>query len=294
MSEVYYRLDVRSDHTDRLNGQLEDWHSDVLSISNFKSDAQRVFRTKQATKLDDGEDFLFLFPTRKPLRFEHLGKEETVRPGKVFLLNAAEPYMVEVPDASENVAIKLSRESLEARLPHLDDLCGRTDIANPHLIPAVLTLGTQILSLRPEDFENDVEQILIDLVCLMLKAGQVRDEKATGSFTQSTLLFRRLCFSIDNNFSDHNLSPAIVATEHGISPRYLHKLFHAHNTSFGEYLLLVRLQQAHRMILDRTKSPLSIGEIAYQSGFSSQSHFSSCYKRHYNITPRQTIRLDGA
>jgi hypothetical protein len=30
MAEVYYRLDVKSDHSERLNGQLIDWQSDIM------------------------------------------------------------------------------------------------------------------------------------------------------------------------------------------------------------------------------------------------------------------------
>jgi hypothetical protein len=151
MAEVYYRLDIKSEHSERLNGQLIDWQSDVMGISNFKADAQRVTRRKAAAKADKAEDFVFLFPTRKPMRFEQRGREDMVLPGNVFLLNSAEPYVVDVPDGSENITIKIKRENLLGRAPMLDDLCGRANFANPYLIPAVAMLGEQMLRLKPDD-----------------------------------------------------------------------------------------------------------------------------------------------
>jgi hypothetical protein len=164
MAEVYYRLDVKSDHSERLNGQLIDWQSDIMGISNFKADAQRVTRSKEAAKADKAEDFVFLFPTRKPLRFEQRGRQDIALPGNVFLLNSALPYVVDVPDGSENITIKIKRESLLTRTSALDDLCGTASFANPYLIPAVLTLSEQVLRLKPEESASKLEQTLVDLL----------------------------------------------------------------------------------------------------------------------------------
>ena len=57
MAEVYYRLDIKSAHADRLRGELVDWQSDTMGVSSFKADAQRVIRRKEAAKADKTRDY---------------------------------------------------------------------------------------------------------------------------------------------------------------------------------------------------------------------------------------------
>lgn len=289
MAEVYYRLDIRSEHSERLNGQLTDWQSDIMGISNFKADAQRVTRRKEAAQADKAENFVFLFPTRKPMRFEQRGRQDMVLPGNVFLLNSAEPYVVDVPDGSENITIKIKRENLVTRAPALDDLCGRANFANPYLIPAVATLGEQMLRLKPHDNAVKIEQTLVDLICLMLELGREGGAPPITRPELSSLLFSRICAFIQAHLARHDLTPEFAASQHRISVRYLHKVFHANGLSFGQYLLDARLQRAHQMILSGSgHERVNIGEIAYRCGFASQSHFSASYKMRYGLTPTQS------
>jgi AraC-like DNA-binding protein len=290
MAEVYYRLDIRSEHTDRLNGKLIDWQTDFMGISNFKADAQRVTRWKAAAKADKAEDFVFLFPTRKAMRFEQRGRQDTARPGNVFLLNSAEPYVVDVPDGSENITIKIKRENLLVRAPGLDDLCGKANFANPYLIPAVATLGEQMLRLKPGNNAPKLEQTLIDLICLMLELGQDGGIPPLTRPELSSLLFSRICAFIQAHYGRHDLTPEVVASDHRISVRYLHKIFHGNGSSFGQYLLDTRLQRAQQMILSNSgRERINIGEVAYRCGFASQSHFSASYKTRYGLTPTRSI-----
>jgi AraC-like DNA-binding protein len=290
MAEVYYRLDIKSEHDERLNGQLVDWQSDIMGISNFKADAQRVARRKEAAKADKAEDFVFLFPTRRPMRFQQRGHEDMVLPGNVFLLNSAEPYVVDVPDGSENITIKIKRESLLTRTASLDDLCGRASFGNPYLIPAVLTLSEQVLRLKSDEGAPRLEQMLVDLICLMLELGRDGGMPAMTRPELSSLLFGRLCAFIQANIGRHDLTPELAASEHRISVRYLHKIFQGNALSFGHYLLDTRLQRAHQMIVTATgRERINIGEVAYRCGFASHSHFSASYKARYGFTPTRSV-----
>lgn len=54
--------------------------------------------------------------------------------------------------------------------------------------------------------------------------------------------------------------------------------------SYSEYINLLRLQEAEKLLLSTNKS---ITEIAYTCGFSTASYFISKFKKHKNITPKQ-------
>ena len=294
MAELYGGLDIQSAHADRLRGELRAWRSDVLGVSNFKVDAQRAIRSREAAKADKTEDFVFVFPTRHVLRCEQRGREGLVLPGSVFLLNAAEPYVVDLPDASESIPIRVDRERLAGRIAGIDDLCARAEIASPLLVPAITTLGEQVLKLQPSAHSARIEDSIIDLLCLMIECRDQRDNRALIRETLGTSLFNRVNAYIRRNLADHSLTPERAAADHRISVRYLHKIFHFHGTTFGQVLREERLRQAHLLIIgSRRRGTTNLGEVAYRCGFGSQSHFSVSYKKCFGISPRRTPLAPG-
>ena len=74
-----------------------------------------------------------------------------------------------------------------------------------------------------------------------------------------------------------------IALHVHISTRELSRKFMKHlNITPMNYLLSVRLQKASKMLQDTEKS---IGDIAFENGFSGGSHFTKIFKEHYKLTP---------
>jgi AraC-like DNA-binding protein len=290
MAEVYYRLDIQSSHADRLRGELLDWQSETMGVSNFKADAQRVIRRKEAAKADKTEDLVFLFPTRHAMHFQQRGRDGLVLPGNVFLVNAAEAYVIDVPDASENITIKIDRERLVPRIPGIDDLCATSNFSHPMLVPAITTLGEQVLKMQPSEHSVRIEDCIIDMLSLMIECGGRQDDVALIRETLGASLFNQICTYIQRNLADHSLTPERAASDHRISVRYLHKIFQYRGTTFGQILHEQRLQQARALIVaGGQKGTINLGEVAFRCGFGSQSHFSVSFKKRFGIPPRKTV-----
>lgn len=289
MAEVYYRLDIRPAHADSVRGELLDWQSGTIGVSSFKADAQRVIRHASAAKADRTEDFVFLFPTRKLLRYQQRGRDGLVQPGHVLLLNAAEPYVVDVPDGSENITIKIDREHLIHRHHDIDDLCATGNFANPLLVPAIVTLGEQVLKLQSSAHTARIQDCIVDLLCLMLEFREPSDRSHLVREALGTSLFNSISAYIRRRMADHSLTPERAAADHKISLRYLHKIFQHHGSSFRQVLQEERLQQAHLLIVEGgRRGKINLGEVAFRCGFASQSHFSVSYKRRFGLSPRHT------
>ena len=96
------------------------------------------------------------------------------------------------------------------------------------------------------------------------------------------------------DYIEINLSRALPVPElagiAGLSPRHFIQAF---TKTFGmpphRYVLERRLHCAEMLL---TKGELTIAEVAYQSGFSSQSHLTTTMKKHRQKTPLQ-IRREG-
>jgi len=81
------------------------------------------------------------------------------------------------------------------------------------------------------------------------------------------------------------LSTDDLAYHVGLSRRHLERLFKKHLDSVpSRFYLQLRLDKARQMLRETDRS---IVEVGMASGFSSASHFSTTYRTHFSVTPRQ-------
>ncbi len=79
------------------------------------------------------------------------------------------------------------------------------------------------------------------------------------------------------------LSSKDISTQVGISTRQLERLFSKYRQkSLHQYYLETRLEKARHLILH---TAMSLLQVSIATGFSSQSHFTRCYKNLYDKTP---------
>ncbi|MEL6279970.1 MAG: GlxA family transcriptional regulator [Pseudomonadota bacterium] len=79
------------------------------------------------------------------------------------------------------------------------------------------------------------------------------------------------------------ISPAILAKDAGMSTRQLERLFRRYlNRSPKRYYMELRLQRARNLLL---QTDMSVINVALACGFTSPSHFSKCYRSHFDRTP---------
>ena len=79
------------------------------------------------------------------------------------------------------------------------------------------------------------------------------------------------------------ISPSILAKDAQMSTRQLERLFRRYlNRSPKRYYMELRLQKARNLLL---QTEMSVINVALACGFTSPSHFSKCYRSHFNRTP---------
>ncbi|MDG2096181.1 MAG: GlxA family transcriptional regulator [Paracoccaceae bacterium] len=88
------------------------------------------------------------------------------------------------------------------------------------------------------------------------------------------------------------ISPSILAREVGMSTRQLERLFRRYlNRSPKRYYMELRLQKARNLLM---QTEMSVINVALACGFASPSHFSKCYRSHYNTTPYRERGAQGS
>jgi len=79
------------------------------------------------------------------------------------------------------------------------------------------------------------------------------------------------------------ISPSLLAQKVGMSTRQLERLFRRYlNRSPKRYYMELRLQKARNLLM---QTDMSVINVALACGFASPSHFSKCYRAHYDTTP---------
>ena len=79
------------------------------------------------------------------------------------------------------------------------------------------------------------------------------------------------------------ISPSLLAKDVGMSTRQLERLCRRYlNRSPKRYYMALRLQKARNLLM---QTDMSVINVALACGFASPSHFSKCYRAHYDTTP---------
>jgi AraC-like DNA-binding protein len=90
---------------------------------------------------------------------------------------------------------------------------------------------------------------------------------------------------IKANIADPELSPASISRHLRCSKRYLHRMFEAEDVTLERYIWRARLELSKARLDAPGAASVSISEVAFDSGFSSSSHFCHVFKATYGLSP---------
>lgn len=136
------------------------------------------------------------------------------------------------------------------------------------------------------DQMRPVEAALPEFIAaLLLDAAPDKDKG--GSAGGRASLLDRVFQTIEMRLSDPDLNLQQVAKEHGISSRYLQKLFASIDESFGHFLKARRLERCRLDLGSPLHAQKSISEILFQWGFNDSASFSRAFREQYGVSPRE-------
>jgi AraC family transcriptional activator of tynA and feaB len=98
-------------------------------------------------------------------------------------------------------------------------------------------------------------------------------------------LFARIHSIITDRFADPDFGPHELATDAGISLRYIHKLFAERGSSCREFIYSLRLDHAAHLLNRRSGKAQPLSEIAYGCGFRDYTHFARKFRNRFGYSP---------
>ena len=151
---------------------------------------------------------------------------------------------------------------------------GSFQLENPILKPLFLKIHKEL------KFNDATSQLSVDGLLLQSIAEITRSATLEKSRTPGWT--KRVKEILHDRIGD-KITLELLALETGIHPVHLSKEFPRYfGHSFGHYIRNLRIEKATQLLSIKN---LSLSEIAYQCGFSDQSHFIRCFKDAMGVTP---------
>jgi AraC-like DNA-binding protein len=284
ISATFVALDCEAPAKRDFSGALETNVLQDLQFSRVTADAQHVVRSPQRIRQSRDDFFLISLQCNGEGCIAQGDRVAMLRPGDFALYDTAQPYELNFEGTFEQLVLRLPRHYLSRR------------IACPERLTAVPFRGTQgacavvssfVLQLYRQLDRLDracataMHETLLDLVVIGLS------DALTGSSPTANRLVvqQRIRKFVEARLADSSLDCQQIAAAHGISVRYLNKLFEDEELLLSEWIWSRRLEKARAAIERSRTTGQSITQIAYDWGFKDPAHFSRAFKARYHATP---------
>lgn len=111
-----------------------------------------------------------------------------------------------------------------------------------------------------------------------------QNEKLKSNYGEEFALFKMVKQYISDNLKE-NINLKDTAAKFNLSPYYFSRTFKkVFGCNFSEYLNLVRIDEAKKLLKDNS---LSVKEICYMVGYSDPNYFSKVFKKYEGVTPTE-------
>lgn len=283
LSREIAEMAVSSDMERQFSASWDRYGLGPLELNFLSCTRQTVTRSPEMIARDSVPYFELLFARRGSIDVSHGGGRSFIPPGGFVLLDDQLCYDLEFPDGSDCLTVRMPEAWLSTWAPDTRSLIGRPlGLRSPWgrplagLLTAVADngLASTILS------RNSLSDQLGSMIEMLAGTAheQPSDRMNTGRRAQDVIAM--MCL-------DPDLDPARVAREMCISVRHLHRSLASSGTTFGREVNSGRMAAAKALLSSVEGHGLSVGEIAWQSGYPDQSHFARLFRSLHGCSPSQ-------
>lgn len=260
-----------------------------LTIYSIESDPVTVSRLPEDILADRIFDVLMHVQLEGTARITQDGKSFTLKEDALAIVPGGIPYRVNYPERGSKIILRIPYLVFHERLLGREVHDFGATLFDGGLVPIIISL---LKSLTHEEKSQlaDIDQFMLADNFLSMIGSVVRlrrRSEAQGTEKNHSARLCRILSYIEENFSDHRLTPARIAEANFVSIRHLHGLFQQRGTTVSKWLWDRRLRAGREDLLDTSKAPMTICEIAFSRGFNDSAHFSRAFKDRFGASPRE-------
>jgi AraC-like DNA-binding protein len=293
ISSTFVALDCDAPESRNFDAKLTTGALRDVQFSTVESGAQHVQRTPQRIRQAPCDHFLLSFQQRGSGRVIQDGRAAALQPGDFALYDTARPYELVFEEDFEQLVLRVPRTYLARRVVRPERLTAIAFTSRSHSGAAVASSFVAALAQKigqlPGAISSTFHQALIDVLVGSLAEGV--HVESTPTAANRLVMRQRIRTYVEQRLSDPALNCSRVAAAHGISVRYLHKLFAEEGVSLTEWLWSRRLERARAALESSASTGQSVTQIAYDWGFKDPAHFSRAFRARYGAAPSELRRV---
>ena len=277
---------------DKFEGRIHSFLLDTLMLSRCRTTPQSFERDKNRFVSDGLDHYVVQYFAEGSQSLFRNGREFGCIAGDVIVYDLADVHHTET-GCFENLSMVIPRQKLAPLLRYPDSQQG-------HILqrdnPATIMLVRHIIAL----FElcgsgfagrmQGLDEASIAVSAAAINNSSLDHDQLAAGVQQSVLMQCKLF--IEQHLHDQMLNAGLICAAHGLSRTVLYRFFNPWG-GVARYIRSRRLRKSCAAICENTFQQMSIGQIAFAYGFTSESHFSRAFKEELGITPSE-LRRSGA
>ena len=131
---------------------------------------------------------------------------------------------------------------------------------------------------------NNVRRLKGKFSGAQIPTALIEDPEVKGN---DELLMERIIKVVNKNLGNSDFNVDMLTAEVGISRAQLHrKMKDMTGIPASEFIRNIRLEQAARLLKEQK---INITQVAYTVGFSNLAHFSTVFRKHFGISPKEYV-----
>src|SRR5882762_4687261 len=252
-----------------------------LKLCQIEASQHRISLTVSRSRSSEHPYVKILFQTHGISHFEQGGRRIELMPGDCLAYDVGCPHTIVSPMLTRHDVVIVPKELLQERGFRLAKMTacklsartGTGRIAHDFVHAAF----DEATKLSPNNAIG-VADSLIDLLLLPL-----REPDTMFNRVGPEAMYVRAQFFIREHLRDPDLSIDQISAALNCTKRYLHMLFSERGTTISDYIQHARLQNCRQEL--ETQAGKTITDVAFSWGFSSSSHFSRVFRKHFGVVP---------
>lgn len=254
---------------------------DDLALIDVASDPCRGTRDLSRIK-NDGADYIVVLINRAGRESVALDDASaTMNPGDALIWDSTLPVKFQVWEPLTKRSLMIPRSALEEISGHKSAPAGmilNRDSPATQLLTGYLDILARSIEDLPAAAVGAARNATLNLVMGALQPGSALE----SAYSSGPALRAVIGQWIEKNLLRFDLTPSVIALEHAVSVRTVHRVFEQSGDTVGAFIRQRRLARARAELIE---SPKSITVLALKWGFSDPSHFTRAFRARYGCSP---------
>lgn len=284
----HHELVARAADPETWQGSLRLLRLGALRVATEECDAVEVVRSVRDAAADGRAHLCARLQLEGTALLFQDGRRALLHPGGLVFHDAARPFSLVLPERQRARVLMVPRPLLRLGETEIRRVTARVVGDAPDgpaalLLPLLSGLVRETDTAAPavgEALARTVADLLATLAADLLGGAE---PSGAGQAT----MFDRVRATIETRLGEPELSPRVLADEHGISLRYLHKLFQERGATVGGWIRRRRLEACRAELARPAEGGRTIAVVAARWGFVSPTHFSHAFRKAYGMSPAQ-------